>query len=73
MTDPTPERDWVDKKLDDPEFRKAFLEEQARLHREDIRAAVADERERLRRVDPTSVSCKYCGVVRGEGCIESER
>ena len=46
MPDPTPERDWVDKQLDDPEFRKGFFEEQAKLHREDIRAAVAAERER---------------------------
>ena len=48
MADPTPEeeRDWVDQKLDDPEFRRAFLAELREQHQEDIRAAVAAETER---------------------------
>ena len=47
-------RDWVDKKLDDPEFREMFLAELHEQHQEDIRVAVKAETERCaRRVELT--------------------
>lgn len=51
------ERDWVDKKLDDPEFRKAFLSELAGQHEDDLRSAVAAERERCKRA-----ICEHCAA-----------
>ncbi len=55
MSEVTEERDWVDKKLDDPEFRKTFLEELHELHQGDLQAAVAAERERCKRA-----ICEHC-------------
>ena len=43
MTDQTADEDWFTEKCRDPEFVKAFLEEQREMYADDLRVAVKDE------------------------------
>lgn len=65
------ERDWVDKQLDDPEFRKLFLAEITRQHEHAVRYAVDLETKRLRAA--LAFALKHCSFfVNGTKTCDSD-
>lgn len=70
---PLPEtEDWFTEKCREPEFVKAYLEEQRTMAADDLRDAVKVEQERCAKVDYEAVECPFrdCGSEAGFACME---
>jgi len=65
--------DWFTEKCRDPEFVKAYLAEQQEMYKDDLRAAVAAERERCAEVNEFSVVCPWCKADIGYECVIDSR
>ena len=68
MSETTETEDWFTEKCRDPEFVKAYLEEQRIVHADDLRTAVEAERGRCAKFDPLAAQCTQCEAVVGMPC-----
>lgn len=65
--------DWFTEKCRDPEFVKAYLAEQQKMYDDDLRSAVAAQKEKDASVDPdTIVDCPDCGAKIGNECTDTD-